>query len=162
MAWPQSKRWLDGLTRWLYRGRRPHRIARVLNRTWAILYARGIAPDYLVTLEVTGRRSGRKISFPLVMSVLNGERFLVSMLGNDAQWVRNVRAAGGHALLRHGRTERVRLVELPVEERAPVLKDYLQRAPGARPHIPVAKDAPLSELEKIAETIPVFRVLSDE
>ena len=38
--------------RWLYRGNRPGALARWLNRGWAIAHARGIAPDYLVTLEV--------------------------------------------------------------------------------------------------------------
>ena len=30
--------------RWLYRGNRPHFLARTLNRGWAALHARGIAP----------------------------------------------------------------------------------------------------------------------
>jgi hypothetical protein len=93
------------------------------------------------------------------MIVLNGERFLVSMLGKDAQWVRNVEAGGGRAVLRHGRVETVRLEELEVEKRAPVLKAYLERASGARPHIPIDKDAPLAEFEKIAASFPVFRVV---
>jgi hypothetical protein len=42
--------------------------------------------------------------------------------------------------------------------RAPILKAYLQLAPGARPHIPVNKDAPVSEFEKIASKYPVFRL----
>jgi deazaflavin-dependent oxidoreductase (nitroreductase family) len=146
--------------RWLYRGNRPGALARLLNRGWAIAHARGIAPDYLVTLEVTGRRSGRVISFPLVMVVVDGERYLVSMLGREAAWVRNVEAAAGRAVLRHGRTEQVRLEELPSESRAPVLKAYLQRAPGARPHVAVDQDAPLAEFEAIAPQIPVFRVLA--
>jgi deazaflavin-dependent oxidoreductase (nitroreductase family) len=146
------------LKRWLYRGNRPHALARLLNRGWAIAHARGIAPDYLVTLEVRGRRSGRPISFPLVMAVVEGERYLVSMLGADAAWVRNVEAAGGRAVLRHGRSEQVRLEELAPEERAPVLKAYLRRAPGARPHIAVHKDAPLEDFREIAPQIPVFRV----
>ena len=75
-------------------------------------------------------------------------------------WVRNVRAAGGIAVLRHAGRERIRLEEVPPAQRAPVLKDYLNRAPGARPHIPVDKDAPLSEVEKIAASFPVFRVLA--
>ena len=83
-----------------------------------MVHALGIAPNYLVTLEVVGRRSGRAISFPLVMAVVDGERYLVSMLGSDVAWVRNLRAANGHALLRHGSTERVRLDEIPVKERA--------------------------------------------
>lgn len=148
------------LKRWLYQGGRPGTLARLLNRGWAILHARGIAPNYLVTLEVVGRRSGRAISFPLVMVAVDGERYLVSMLGNDVAWVRNVRAAAGRALLRHGITERVRLEELAVEKRAPVLKAYLQRAPGARPHLPVDKSAALEEFAAIADRIPVFRVVA--
>lgn len=148
------------LKRWLYRGGRPGLLARLLNRGWATLHARGIAPDYLVTLEVAGRRSGRTISFPLVMAAIDGERFLVSMLGNDVAWVHNVRAASGQAVLRHGRTEHVRLEELAAGQRAPVLKAYLRRAPGARPHIPVDKGAPLEEFEAIAAQIPVFPVLA--
>lgn len=135
-------------------------MARLLNRGFAALHAGSLAPDHWVTLEVVGRRSGRTLSFPLVMAVLDGERYLVSMLGRDAAWVRNVKAAGGHAVLRHGRTARVRLEELVIEKRAPVLKAYLQRAPGARPHIPVDKDAPLAQFERVAEQFPVFRVLA--
>jgi hypothetical protein len=68
---------------------------------------------------------------------------------------------GGRAVLRHGHREEIRLQDVPVAQRAPILKAYLQRAPGARPHVRIDKDAALSEFEKIAATIPVFRVLSD-
>ena len=120
----------------------------------------GVASNYLVTLEVTGRKSGRTFSLPLVMAIVDGQRYLVSMLGNNVQWVHNVHATGGKAVLRHGRREEIRLEEVPPGQRAPILKAYLQRAPGARPHVPVNKDAALSEFEKIAAAIPVFRVLS--
>jgi deazaflavin-dependent oxidoreductase (nitroreductase family) len=148
------------LKRWLYRGGRPNWIATVLNRLSAAVHALGIAPNYMVTLEVRGRRSGRTISLPLVMVVVEGERYLVSMLGAGADWVRNVKAAGGNVTLRHGHREEVRLEEVPVDRRAPVLKAYLKRAPGARPHIPVQKDAPLSEFEQVAAQFPVFRVVA--
>jgi hypothetical protein len=92
------------------------------------------------------------------MTTMNGERYLVSMLGQDANWVRNVRASGGKARLVHGIREQVRLVELETSQRAPVLKAYLQLAPGARPHIPVDKAAPIAEFEKIAARFPVFRI----
>jgi hypothetical protein len=39
------------------------------------------------------------------------------------------------------------------------LRVYLQRAPGARPHIPVDKDAPLADFDRIAPAYPVFRVV---
>lgn len=146
------------LKRALYAGNRPGRIARVLNRFWAVLHAWGISPNHLVTLEVQGWRSGRTVRFPLVMATHEGERYLVSMLGPDVAWVKNIEAAEGHAILRHGRREQVHLELLPVELRAPVLKVYLQRAPGARPHLPVDRNAPLSAFETVAAAIPVFRV----
>jgi F420H(2)-dependent quinone reductase len=146
------------IKRWLYRGGHPNRLARIINKGWAYFHALGIFPDYLVTLEVTGRQSGKKIDFPLAMTVMNGERYLVSMLGENTNWVRNVRANNGMARLRHGISEEVMLVEVDVQKRAPILKAFLRHAPGARPHIPVDKDAQVAEFEKIASRYPVFRV----
>lgn len=153
---------LGRFERWLYRGGRPNALARVMNRAIAAVHGLGIAPNYLVTLEVVGRRSGRAIAFPLAMAVVDGQRYVVSMLGPDVAWVRNLRAADGRALLRHGKTERVRLEEIPAEERAPVLKAYIRKAPGARPHLGVDKDASLEKLRALAPRIPVFRVLAAE
>ena len=151
---------MGNLAKWLYRGGRPNWVATVLNRLSAAVHALGVAPNYMVTLEVPGRRSGRRISLPLVMVVIEGERYLVSMLGADADWVLNVKAADGNVTLRHGGREEARLEEVPADRRAPVLKAYLKRAPGARPHVPVDKNAPLSEFEKISAQFPVFRVVS--
>ena len=72
-----------------------------------------------------------------------------------------VRAARGRAVLRSGSREEVRLEEVPAEQRAPILRAYLQLAPGARPHVPVNKDAPMAEFEKIATAFPVFQVLKN-
>jgi hypothetical protein len=148
------------LTKWLYRGGCPNWVATVVNRCWAAVHALGVAPNYLVTLVVRGRRSGRRISLPLVMVIIEGERYLVSMLGAEADWVRNVKAAGGNVTLRHGRREEAHLEEVAADRRAPVLKAYLKRAPGARPHLPLHKDAPLSEFEQVSEQFTVFRVVS--
>ena len=98
------------------------------------------------------------MSLPIVVADVRGERYLVSMLGEGVNWVRNVRAAGGDATLRHGRREEVRLEEVAPERRAPVLKAYLGRAPNARVHIPVDKDAPLTDFERVAGRFPVFRI----
>ncbi|CAA9468005.1 MAG: hypothetical protein AVDCRST_MAG58-3735 [uncultured Rubrobacteraceae bacterium] len=83
----------------------------------------------------------------------------MSMLGEGVNWVRNVRAAGGCATLRHGRREVVRLEEVAPDRRAGVLKDYLGRAPNARTHMPVDKEAPLSDFDRVASRLPVFRVV---
>ncbi|MEV4840693.1 nitroreductase/quinone reductase family protein [Nonomuraea sp. NPDC049486] len=150
---------LHRLDRWLYRGGRPNRLARAINRVWATVFAAGIlGTGRMVTLRVQGRRTGRDVSFPLVVADLGGERYLVAMLGQDTNWVRNVRAAGGRAVLRHGRTEAVRLEEVEPGSRAPVLRRYLAVSPGGRTHIPVDQEAPLEEFERIAARYPVFRV----
>ena len=147
--------------RWLYRGRRPGKFAQVQNRMSAIAFSAGIWPRHGATLEVRGRRTGRTISFPVAIADLDGERYLASMLGEGVNWVRNVRAADGHAVLRHGRREDVHLESVPVSQRAPIIRRYLAIAPGARPHIPIDRDAPLGEFERIAPQIPVFRIVND-
>lgn len=147
-----------GLRRWMYREGRPNRLAKFLNWFSALLHARGLLPNYLVTLEVVGRLSGKSIRFPLVLTIVNGERYLVSMLGEETNWVRNVQAAEGKARLHHGISEDVLLKPVDVSQRAPILKAFLRRAPGARPHIPIHKDAPIAEFERIAARYPVFRV----
>lgn len=152
---------LARFTRWLYHGQRPNWIARILNRVSAAVASSGVASNYLVTLEVTGRKSGRIVSLPLVMVVVDGQRYLVSMLGDNVQWVHNVRAAGGKAVLRSGGREEIQLEEVPTDQHAPILRAYLQRAPGARPHVPVNKDAALAEFEKIAAAFPIFRLASN-
>lgn len=148
------------IKRWLYRGQRPNGIARMLNGAWAMVASSGIASHYVVTLEVTGRKSGRTISLPVVVALVGGQRYLVSMLGEHVQWVQNVRAAGGRVVLCHGSREEILLEEVPTNQRAPIIKAYLQRANGARPHVPVHKDAPLAEFEQGAADFPVFRVVA--
>ena len=145
--------------RWLYRGGRPGRLAKILNDGWAWIHSLGLMPNYLVTLEVIGRVSGKPIRFPLAMVVIDKERYLVSMLGTEANWVRNIQAADGKATLIHGRSEQVRLEIVDVSLRAPILKAYLQIAPGARPHVSVDKDASLAHFEAAAAQYPVYRLV---
>ena len=147
---------------WLYRGQRPGWIAKILNRMWANAASKKVMDNGLVALEVIGRKSGRIVSFPFVVAIVDGQRYLASMLGDNTQWVRNVRASGGKAVLRRGGYEDVQLDEIPADQRAPLLKAYLHAAPGARPHVPVDMDAPLTEFEKIAAEYPVFRVVSNQ
>jgi hypothetical protein len=134
-----------------------------MNRTWAAVSASGVAAKYgAVTLDVVGRTSGRVVSLPLVMITVDRQRYLVSMLGDEVQWVKNVRAAGGRAVLRCGGREEVILEEVPADQRAPILKTYLHYAPGARPHVPADKEAPLADFKRIASAYPVFRVATPE
>jgi len=145
----------------MYRSGRPNRMARVMNRGWALVGRAGLWRNRVVTLEVPGRRSGRILSFPLMIADYAGEQYLVSMLGERANWVANVRAAAGQAVLVRGRREVVHLKEVDPKGRAPILRRYLQVAPGGRAHIPVDRRASLEEYERIAAQYPVFRVCLD-
>ncbi len=154
-----ARGWLYRAKRWLYPENRPGLLAQAINRVYAWVASSGIAPNWFVTLEVIGRKSGRIIALPVVIGLLDGERYLVSMLGDGAQWVQNVRAANGKAYIRAGRRYEVRLEEVPVAQRAPIIKNYLQRAPGARPHVAVDKDAPVSAFVPIQAAHPCFRIV---
>lgn len=150
---------LHRLDQWLYRGGHPNGLAQMMNRISAIHFASGrLAPSNWVTLEVPGRRTGRTISLPVVVADYRGGRYLVSMLGQNANWVQNVHAAHGRVVLRHGDREAVLLEEVEVDARAPILRRYLDCAPGARAHIPVDRQAPLGEFARIAQEYPVFRI----
>ena len=158
LPWILPHSWYRSL---FYPGGRPNAFTRRLNSVQARLTARGVFPALLVALETRGRRSGKAFLVQLVVAHLGADRYLVSMLGENADWVRNARASAGAAVLRHGTTENVRLEDVPVPERASILKAYLQVAPGARPHFDVSRDAPLAEFEKVAARYPVFRIVLD-
>lgn len=148
----------DDELRAMYPAGRADGRARRLAHLWAGVFARGLMPRRWVTLEVAGRRSGRLARFPLGMADWNGQWYLVSMLGEQCNWVQNVRAADGRAVLRHRRAVSCRLVEVPVTERPPIIRRYLQKVPGARPHVPVDRRAPEAEFQAISAQYPVFRV----
>jgi deazaflavin-dependent oxidoreductase (nitroreductase family) len=146
------------LQRLFYRNWRPTRLGRWVNRftTWCV--ALGLSPAKLAVLEVRGRASGRRRTSPVVIATVQAERYLVSILGPGSDWVRNVEAAHGEAVLRRGRRRPVHLVAVPPADRAPVLREYVRVATSGRSHFPVAVGAPLSEFQAIAESYPVYRI----
>lgn len=148
---------VGAIQRWQYRGGHPGWSARVANRLGAFTFAAGIGPNQAVTLEVRGHKSGRTISFPVVVADYQGERYLVAMLG-QTNWVRNLRA-DGRAVLRRGRREDMSLVEDLSDKRAAILRRYLELAAGARPFFPIDRHAPLKDFERIVDLYPVFRVV---
>lgn len=148
----------DQRLRAMYADGRGNAAARRFARFWAAALRARLVPRRWVTVEVPGRKTGRIARYPLGMADWQGAWYLVPMLGGNCGWVRNVRAAGGQATLRHGPARACRLTEIPVDQRAPILRRYLQKVPGARPHMPVDQHAPLAEFEAIAAQYPVFRV----
>jgi deazaflavin-dependent oxidoreductase (nitroreductase family) len=127
----------------------------------------GLAPKDAVTLEVRGRRTGRLRRTPVLVTRFEGEEYLVALAG-ESQWARNVRAADGVAVIRRRGSRAVRLVEVPVEERAPILAAYLEagrRRSGepagrmqARWYFGLEDTPTVHQLATLAPRYPVFRV----
>lgn len=117
-----------------------------------------IGTQHVIT--VVGRKSGKPRSTPVSVVTVAGERFVVS--GRGVVWVENARAAGWADLERSRRRERVRLIEVPVGERGPVLRAFWQQVPHGRPFIArilgLAPDADAAAFEAAAPVCPVFRL----
>jgi deazaflavin-dependent oxidoreductase (nitroreductase family) len=114
-------------------------------------------------LSVPGRKSGKLRTTPVSLMVLDGKRYVIGGLPN-ADWVENARAAGWGILAYGRKSERVALVELPVEERAPVLREFPRLVPRGVQFFQRLYDLPkdpamLPEaFEQLAPTCPVFRI----
>lgn len=111
-------------------------------------------------LYVKGRTSGEWRSTPVNLLKHDGNRYLVAPRGTT-QWVRNLRAAGGHGELHLGRrVEPFRATELGDDAKPEVLRAYLKRwkmeigvfFDGVGP------DASDETLRRIAPGYPVFQI----
>jgi deazaflavin-dependent oxidoreductase (nitroreductase family) len=134
-----------------------------VNRVMIALTNMGLALGPLRVLTVPGRKSGAMRSTPVSTLTVDGQRYIVGGLAG-ADWVKNVQAAGWGMLAQGRKQERVRLVELPVEDRAPVLRAFPRLVPGgvqffqrvyAMPKDPALLPAAFAGL---ADACPVFRV----
>jgi hypothetical protein len=117
-----------------------------------------------VTLEVRGRKNGRPIHVSLSRTDYAGDRYFVSLAG-EVDWVKNVRAAGGKAVIISRRRIPVRLMEVPLEERAPVLLAYVQKrafthsgAQASEHFFGLGPKPTLEEMQEIAGHYLVFRI----
>jgi deazaflavin-dependent oxidoreductase (nitroreductase family) len=80
-------------------------------------------PSMVVRLSVSGRRTGKPETVPIVVLRHDGHRYLVSYRG-ESDWVRNLRAAGEATLIGKRDRERIQVVEVPVAERPALLEHY--------------------------------------
>ena len=137
------------------------------NRLIIALQRLGLAVGTMHLISVPGRKSGRLRTTPVSPLVVGGQRYIV---GGSAQadWVKNARAAGW-GVLAHGREEeRVRLAELPVEECAPVLREFPKKVPGGIPFfrsmygLPKEKEALPEAFATLAPRCTVFRLEGEQ
>ena len=165
---PRSEAWLDRMTRWpvsdeaareMYAGGHGNETARRWARLWTRVFDLGLLPRRWVTLEVSGRTTGRTRAFPLGMADLDGRWYLVSMLG-ECSWVANVRAAGGDVVLRRRRRRPAHLVEVPAVVSRPHSPPLRREGPRrAATHPDSEKARPfLCDFARIADRYPVFEM----
>lgn len=140
-------------------GKTPPRWLKAANRLIVAFQRLGLVIAPMRLLSVPGRRSGKLRTTPVSPLSVDGERYVVALF-EGADWVENARAGGWGILAHGGEKERVTLVELPPEERGPVLREFPGKVPqGARflrqrygiPNDPEAFAA-------LAPRCPVFRV----
>src|SRR6266699_7099308 len=109
-------------------------------------------------LTVRGRKSGQPHTVLVLPVEQDGERWLVAPYG-VVQWVRNIRAAGTATLNRGRRSETISVTELPAQEAAPILKEYLLHVSGGvRSYFDAKRDSPLEAFEREAPRHPVFLI----
>lgn len=136
---------------------KPSGLIKVMNRALGWVFARGIGSKRWVQMEHKGRKSGKTYTTAVNWTEVDGQRYLVAPRG-ETQWVRNVRADGGRAVLRHGKTRQVRLEEVSVGERAPIIKNYVGENKVVKGEFGVDPDDPIEKYEATAENHPTFRI----
>jgi deazaflavin-dependent oxidoreductase (nitroreductase family) len=129
---------------------------RLVNAIVGPLTRLGLAGRHTYLLTVRGRKTGRPYSTPVLL-IEDGERWLVAPYG-EVGWVRNARAAGVVQISRGGRSERLRIEEASAQDSAPVLQQYLERVPVARPFFDATTDSPTDQFVAEASSHPVFRL----
>ena len=138
--------------------KKPGALTKKMNSFLGWLAARGIGPKRMVRLEHKGRVSGGMRSTAVNWTEHDGQRYLVSPRG-ETQWVRNVRADGGRAVLRRGgNSETVRLEEIPVEGRAWIIKQYVGDYKVVKGEFGLEPDDPIEQYDGIAANHPTFQI----
>ncbi|MCV7298376.1 nitroreductase family deazaflavin-dependent oxidoreductase [Mycobacterium barrassiae] len=113
-----------------------------------------------VVLTVVGRKTGKPRSTPVTPMTVDGKRYIVAGLPG-ADWSANARAAGEATLHQGRRAQKVRMVEMSVEEARPLLRAFPIEVPTG---VGFMKSAGLvtgpnpDEFETLAGRCPVFRL----
>ena len=144
-----ATREMGGLPSWL----------KGFNRVIIALQRLGFVVGSMHVLAVPGRRSGILRSTPVSLLTVDGQRYIVAGL-DGTDWVLNVRAAGRGILHRERTEEHVSLIEIPVEDRAPILREFPRLIPQGVPFFTrlYGVTADPEAFAALATHCPVFRV----
>lgn len=128
-----------------------------MNRLIIVLNHLGIGFGTWYILSIPGRKTGNMRSTPVSVLHVNGQRYVVT--GFETQWVKNARKADWGTLRRGWKVEKVAVVELPVEERGPILSEFPRQVPHGVQYFEKLLNLP-GDPEAFAEAAPrcpVFR-----
>jgi hypothetical protein len=137
--------------------RRPPRWLKLANRLNIAMLGRGIGPATQRILTIAGRSTGLPRRTPIATVQLGRSTYIVAGYPSS-DWVKNARAGGPATLSRGATSTPVTLIELPVAERAPILREFLRSIRGGRSFLTVGASATDAELAAAAAEHPVFRV----
>jgi len=131
----------------------------VFNRAVALATRLGISVWGSRVLRVRGRKSGEWRSSPVNLLTMGNTQYLVAPRGHT-QWVRNIRIAGGGELVLGARAQPIKIVEIPDDEKVPILREYLRRWKFETGMFfgGVSADSSDDELRRIAPDHPAFRI----
>jgi deazaflavin-dependent oxidoreductase (nitroreductase family) len=135
-------------------------LTRAANRMLTRMVRKGRGPRFIRLLTVTGRRTGRPRTLPVVPLVTDSGRWLVAPYG-EVGWVRNVRAAGEVTLSRGGNEEVLKATELDPLDAVPVLRAYRSMKPVGwivGSHLAFGARSSDAEIGAAAPRHPVFRL----
>jgi len=139
--------------------REPSRIERIFNEVFGALVGLGLAPRYNHLVQVRGRKTGRVYSTPISILELGSRQFLVAPRGRT-QWVRNAEAVGEVTLKRGSSRRRFRIRTVSDDEKAEMLKAYLDRYKAAvQRFFPVPAGSDARAFRQIADRYPVLELL---
>ena len=131
----------------------------VFNRAVALATRLGISVWGSRVLRVRGRKSGEWRSSPVNLLTMGNTQYLVAPRGHT-QWVRNIRIAGGGELVLGAKAQPIKVVEIPDDEKVPILREYLRRWKFETGMFfgGVSADSSDDELRQIARDHPAFRI----
>ncbi|MGW4123513.1 nitroreductase/quinone reductase family protein [Nocardia sp. NPDC004711] len=139
-----------------------HKVKR-FNKVIVALQRAGIAFGSMYLLTAPGRKSGQPRTASMAVVPIGGQRYIIQAYP-QAAWVANARTAQTVTLSRGRRAATVRLVELPVEERRPLLREHVANSPARVAQLFVrsglAAEATAESVAAVADRIAVFRVES--
>jgi hypothetical protein len=131
---------------------------RPVNRVMVTLLNAGLPMGPVRLVSVPGRKSGRMQTTPVTPFQVNGTTYIAAL--DDAQWVKNARAAGWAVLARGRRRGGVRLADVPLDERVAVLRQFPTLVPrGVAFFVRTGTVQPPADADAFAAAAPSIAVL---